>query len=667
MKKRKWSLKTAVFVTVIALLTAACERNTSAAVLEPTNVSDQGTVVVKSYSCNVYTYRDTVGTSYASNTYQIDLTGVDRLVVTRSIGYGKCGDCNGSSGYPGASMSVGGVSGYSPAYGSTIELSDMAAYGFGVTDVTISVSATINNVCATCGRCSTEVSSVTAITTYSYPPAITKQPESCTAAAGETAVFKVAGSKITGWQWQKKEGDTFVPLTDTTLENGMSYSGSTTDTLTIGAVRYAADSSVYRCTLLGTDGKELTSNEAVLTVTDTTPPYVTVTKSPEGWTNQDILLRLSAGDLDMGLAEQPYSWDGGISFGTNASFDVKENGTYPIAVKDKAGNVYRESLTVDTIDRIAPTLSISANTIEETTSPVELYLTAEDKESGLAEQAYYYQGRWNTANTFAAASNGSYEIMVRDRAGNTTKAVHEISNIKIVTPPGGGGNGGSGSNESTDGGSSGGGSGESNGNTGTDVKEIVPQAVLLPLPIQKEPVPAGKKKQTQTPKKELVKETDKDKTEKKTEIVFEERTAAPEENEKEVTVTENSEMTETPEPTDSKMSIAATILLAVLGILLFFFLLMLLFFGVLIERKDTEGDFKICGIRFVYISRRKWNLQIGKLLEQYDSVRLSFGILFILLFEGWSLLIHTKGQRSGEFEMEISQKLLADRKQLGRR
>ncbi|RYE14674.1 MAG: hypothetical protein EOP51_27780, partial [Sphingobacteriales bacterium] len=93
----------------------------------------------------------------------------------------------------------------------------------------------------------------------------------CSGGAG-TATFSVTGSgSVTGYQWYQDQGAGFTALTDGTV-GGVTYSGSTTGTLSLSGLGVANSGWKYRAIVSGTSNSA-TSNIATLTVNVT--PSVT--------------------------------------------------------------------------------------------------------------------------------------------------------------------------------------------------------------------------------------------------------------------------------------------------------------------------------------------------------------------------------------------------------
>ncbi len=105
--------------------------------------------------------------------------------------------------------------------------------------------------------------------TVNLAPTVTTQPSATSAQAGGNAVFIAAatGSPTPTVQWMVNTGtgSGFTNVTDGPITNGGSYSGATTDTLTITAATAAMNGYIYEAVFTNSAGSA-TSNTAALTV-----------------------------------------------------------------------------------------------------------------------------------------------------------------------------------------------------------------------------------------------------------------------------------------------------------------------------------------------------------------------------------------------------------------
>lgn len=173
-----------------------------------------------------------------------------------------------------------------------------------------------------------------------------------------------------------------------------------------------------------------------------------------GWSNGNVLLTataddqitqysaasVSGGDADIieigGLAPEAYSWDGGVTWTSSNTLSVSTNGTYSVVVRDKAGNTAYADISVECIDMTSPTVNLYASTTAWTNETVEISAVASDGQSGLAPDAYTWDGgaTWTSCCTRTVSTNGTYGVVVRDNAGNTATAEIVVSNIDTTAP-----------------------------------------------------------------------------------------------------------------------------------------------------------------------------------------------------------------------------------------
>ena len=104
---------------------------------------------------------------------------------------------------------------------------------------------------------------------------------------------------------------------------------------------------------------------------DKDAPTLEITGNVTSWTNQDVLLCAKASD---GKIE----YFNGTTWEEKSSITATQNGTYTFRVTDAAGNVTEKSVTVDTIDKVAPVLTISGNPTEWTNKDAAITAAAAD-------------------------------------------------------------------------------------------------------------------------------------------------------------------------------------------------------------------------------------------------------------------------------------------------
>ena len=115
---------------------------------------------------------------------------------------------------------------------------------------------------------------------------------------------------------------------------------------------------------------------------------------------------------------------------------VETNGTYYAKSQDKLGNEAKEkTVTVDFIDRQAPTVSSVGLKESGYKYHHTIMVAASDAQSGLAEKPYCFNGRdWVKENEYQITANGAYQIKVKDALGNVTTKSLTVSEIDHQAP-----------------------------------------------------------------------------------------------------------------------------------------------------------------------------------------------------------------------------------------
>ncbi|MBQ3516369.1 MAG: hypothetical protein IJA29_04010, partial [Lachnospiraceae bacterium] len=151
------------------------------------------------------------------------------------------------------------------------------------------------------------------------------------------------------------------------------------------------------------------------------------------FTNGKVLLTVEATD-NVGLPEYYASWNN-EEFGTSNLYEASENGIYQVAVRDLAGNTTTKSIEISNIDREIPVVGeIIADKTDATNDKVILSIEVEDNEE-LPENYISWNGEepGNSSN-YEVAENGTYQVIVKDAAGNSVIKTIEISNIDKAAP-----------------------------------------------------------------------------------------------------------------------------------------------------------------------------------------------------------------------------------------
>ena len=176
---------------------------------------------------------------------------------------------------------------------------------------------------------------------------------------------------------------------------------------------------------------------------DRTAPKFSYTMSTEFWTNKEVSLHLSASDVNedgtdgSGLADTWYSLDNGKTWSGEEILVFEKNIRLAITVRDRNDNTSTVWVNIDQIDKEEPSVLLNMEILEDgLNKKVKLQAQGEDDDSGLHEEAY----SWDGGNTFSdqdtkiITENGTYQVHVRDKAGNCSNAVIEVDVFPAPLP-----------------------------------------------------------------------------------------------------------------------------------------------------------------------------------------------------------------------------------------
>lgn len=234
--------------------------------------------------------------------------------------------------------------------------------------------------------------------------------------------------------------DVTLKITGSDAESGLNakpYSWDGT-TWTDVATKSVSTNGVYKGYVRDAVGNISSTTISVANIDKVAPTISGYSYSTETPCNTSVVVTVSATDTGLGLAASAYSFNGG-AYGTSNKFTVTANGTYTVAVKDKAGNITNGSFKVSNLDFEAPVISsVVPSTTSETNKDVTLKINATDNVGGLglSDKAYRLQGYgdWQTSNVVTITCNGTYTVEVRDSAGNIASKSIEITNIDKEPP-----------------------------------------------------------------------------------------------------------------------------------------------------------------------------------------------------------------------------------------
>lgn len=168
---------------------------------------------------------------------------------------------------------------------------------------------------------------------------------------------------------------------------------------------------------------------------DRTAPTAPTINAPTEWKNSNVSVTIKDGtDSDSGVSKSQYRIGTGSWQDYSSAFTVSTNGETTVQARtyDKAGNVSSVTNKVIKVDKEKPTLNLSLNTTE-ITDKVIITAKGTDSDSGV-KRIQNPDGTWvnESSTTYTVTSNGTYEFVVEDNAGNRSKESIEVSNIEYL-------------------------------------------------------------------------------------------------------------------------------------------------------------------------------------------------------------------------------------------
>ena len=170
---------------------------------------------------------------------------------------------------------------------------------------------------------------------------------------------------------------------------------------------------------------------------------------PENWTKDKVTVTVQSvsdtqpnGEAGCGLADKPYSFDGGKTWTSDNSYIYAQNGTYSVQFKDKLGNISSKNIVISNIDKKGPTIQSLDYDQQKNIAATTLTVVAKDLQednsagAGLAKDAYSFDGgkTFSSNNVYAVKKNGTISVVVKDALGNTTSRNVTIGNIDDMGP-----------------------------------------------------------------------------------------------------------------------------------------------------------------------------------------------------------------------------------------
>lgn len=172
---------------------------------------------------------------------------------------------------------------------------------------------------------------------------------------------------------------------------------------------------------------------------DVTAPTGTHSINPTNWTNGDVTITLNTTD-DMSGVKRIKKPDGSYIYSVSTIYVVPANGSYTFVLEDNVGNTRNYTVTINNIDKTAPTGSLSHNPTQWVNTDVKIHWSVADANSGV-KQIKLPDGTIKTIKTtatgdYTVSQNGTYTFVVYDVAGNTLTLQETVTNIDKTPPTG---------------------------------------------------------------------------------------------------------------------------------------------------------------------------------------------------------------------------------------
>lgn len=169
---------------------------------------------------------------------------------------------------------------------------------------------------------------------------------------------------------------------------------------------------------------------------DVTAPTGTHSINPTNWTNGDVTITLNTTD-DMSGVKRIKKPDGSYIYSISTIYVVPANGSYTFVLEDNVGNTRNYTVTINNIDKTAPTGSLSHSPTNWVNTDVEIHWSVADANSGV-KQIKLPDGTIKTTATgdYTVSQNGTYTFVVYDAAGNTLTLQETVTNIDKTPPTG---------------------------------------------------------------------------------------------------------------------------------------------------------------------------------------------------------------------------------------
>lgn len=253
-------------------------------------------------------------------------------------------------------------------------------------------------------------------------------------------VLSVSGNSAT---WTSNDVTLSVSASDTEsgLHTGGAYSFDGGSTWTTSNTKSFSSNGTVNIMVRDNAGNLSAQNTVIDKIDKASPTFSNITKTPTGWTADNVTLTIkeATDNGGSGLNSTPYSFSteqGEYNWqASNVSSSYSQNQTIYVYIRDALGNVSDASIVnITNIDNTLPLITgVTGNPTDWTGNNVTLTVNANDNVSGLAAEAYSFDGgtTWQSENTKTYDENtDGVAVKVKDNAGNI--AAYDTINITKI-------------------------------------------------------------------------------------------------------------------------------------------------------------------------------------------------------------------------------------------
>lgn len=194
---------------------------------------------------------------------------------------------------------------------------------------------------------------------------------------------------------------------------------------------HVSGNGTYTITVTDKAGNK-TSKEFTVKMIDTFAPEFEYELSTTDFTNTDVVIRYRVNDVDSGL--KYLKIDGKPVQDYTGTLTISQNSNVVFEYQDAVGNMDTTEVVVENIDKVSPTLDCKLTNTNPTKDDILLTFKALDDYSGVESVTINGDKQASNIGDYIISSNGDYEVVVVDKAGNTLSEVVTVTNIDKVPP-----------------------------------------------------------------------------------------------------------------------------------------------------------------------------------------------------------------------------------------